>query len=489
MTGVRSIAAPACLALATALLTPVPAAQADYLVVVGGPTYDQTAGTGFNGDYQSLDATDVNDLGVAVGRAYKWQAGVGKGARAVRWDATGSWSEWEGLGTNASGQTSTSALVINDAGLAAGSASKYSGTSNRGTRAVRWNSDGTSVELGRLGLDSGSYTYAVAYDMNQAGTAVGRCRKYNTSGQAKGTRAVRWNAGATIATELGNLGTDFWGNASGEARAVNAAGAAAGWASKYVDDDYLLTRAVRWDAGARAATELDNVAGGKWAGAVDINDAGAVVGWGAKTVGVGEVLVAIRWDAGGSAATELDGLGSPDLIIHVEAAAQKVNNAGTAIGYSKKYVGAIDYGLKAVRWDAGGSAATELDNLGTRANGYALTEACDISDTGTIVGYAEQYEDDVLVGDHAVMWGADALAIDLNSLIAPDSGWTLTGARAVSRNGQWIAGEGFYDPDGDGPLDPYGRLWLLAVPEPGAMALLGLGAISLVRRRFRRRVT
>lgn len=486
MTRVKSIVAPAWLALGAALATAAPA-RADYLAVVGGPAYDQTAGTGFNGDYQSLDATDVNNLGVAVGRGYKWQAGVGKGPRAVRWDAAGAWIEWEDLGTNSQGQTSTGALVINDAGLAAGSASKYSGTSSRGSRAVRWNSDGTAVELGRLGLNSSSYTYAVAYDMNEAGTAVGRCRKYNSTWQDLGYRAVRWDAGASAATELGVLGTDFWGNTSAEALAVNAAGAATGWATKYVDNDNLGTRAVRWDAGQAAATELGLVAGGKWADAFDINDAGAVVGHGAKTVGVGEVLVAIRWDAGGTAATELDGLGTPDLIIHVAAAAQKVNNAGTAIGYSKKYIGAIDYGLKGVRWDAGGSAATELGNLGTRSDGYVLTEACDISDTGTIVGLAEVYQADVLIGTHAVLWGADARAIDLNSLIAPDSGWTLTGARAISPNGLWVAGEGLYDPDGDGPLNPYDRLWLLEVPEPTTAALMSLGAIALARRRRRGR--
>ena len=45
-------------------------------------------------------------------------------------------------------------------------------------------------------------------------TTVGSARKY-TNGTEVGYRAVRWDAGATTATELGNLGTDVVFNAHG----------------------------------------------------------------------------------------------------------------------------------------------------------------------------------------------------------------------------------------------------------------------------------
>ena len=63
-----------------------------------------------------------------------------------------------------------------------------------------------AIELGHLGTDSGGVTFADAICLNAAGTAVGYSKKY-VSGSDMGYRAVRWDAGGTAATELGNLGT------------------------------------------------------------------------------------------------------------------------------------------------------------------------------------------------------------------------------------------------------------------------------------------
>jgi hypothetical protein len=49
----------------------------------------------------------------------------------------------------------------------------------------------------------------------------------------------------------------------------------------------------------------------------------------------------------------------------------------------------------------------------------------------------------------AVYWGADGAAIDLNTLIDPNSGWLLGAAYDISDSG-WIAGTGPFDPDGPG---------------------------------------
>src|SRR5205823_2718865 len=56
---------------------------------------------------------------------------------------------------------------------------------------------------------------------------------------------------------------------------------------------------------------------------------------------------------------------------------------------------------------------------------------------------------------------------DLNTLISPSSGWTLTEARAISDSG-WVAGYGMFDPDGAGSLAAYQRHFLLDIsPMPG----------------------
>jgi hypothetical protein len=110
----------------------------------------------------------------------------------------------------------------------------------------------------------------------------------------------------------------------------------------------------------------------------------------------------------------------------------------------------------AVRWDASGTAATELGNLATSGNGFTSSAANAINDAGIAVGYVNRTS----VGTHTVMWGPDGKAFDLNDLgvVAnpPDGTWLLTNAMAISENG-WVAGIGMFTPT-DG--SPYQRGWV-----------------------------
>ena len=114
-------------------------------------------------------------------------------------------------------------------GVAVGHIYKDVSGINRGNRAVRWDASGTpAIELGNLGTDNGNgYTNSYAYAVNTAGTAVGYATKY-VSGIDKGNRAVRWDASGT-ATELGNLGIRSDGVTSSQAYAINTAGTAVGY--------------------------------------------------------------------------------------------------------------------------------------------------------------------------------------------------------------------------------------------------------------------
>jgi hypothetical protein len=64
-----------------------------------------------------------------------------------------------------------------------------------------------------------------------------------------------------------------------------------------------------------------------------------------------------------------------------------------------------------------------------------------------------------------VIWKPDLSILNLNTLIDPASGWTLTTASKISDTG-WIAGTGSYDPDGP-TIDPDGAGPL---PETGTIA-------------------
>jgi hypothetical protein len=63
----------------------------------------------------------------------------------------------------------------------------------------------------------------------------------------------------------------------------------------------------------------------------------------------------------------------------------------------------------------------------------------------------------------AVYWTNTGTAVDLNTLIAPTSGWRLEQALAVSDTG-WVAGIGKFDDGPGGAPEPYDRVFMLQVP-------------------------
>ena len=469
------------LALLGTMLGSASIGSAAYLTVYGGPAYDPATGEGFPG----AASAKVNESGLAVGRAMKYVAGIDKGERAVRWDpSTAPGTELGTLGTDSSGTAYVWANAINCAGTAVGFAEKYVDGNYQGALAVRWDLSGTAAtELGHIGLSGAGTTYAEAYAINDAGVAVGYAKKY-VDGSNKGLRAVRW-APSGAATELGDLGTASDGYSYCFAVALNASGTAAGVANKYVDGNYMGERAVRWDAAGTAATEL-GVLGTDSSGSTDaranaVNDPGTAVGWAEKWSGGYKGTRAVRWDAGGTAATELGVLGT-DIVGGTGAMAYAMNDAGIAVGVVEKWVGGNSVGTRAVRWGPSGAAATELGDLGTDSSGFTHSAASAVNNAGTALGYARKYVNGSYAGARAVYWGMEGLAVDLNDLIDPANGWTLTQAYSMSDTG-WIAGEGMFDGDGPGGYDPYNRLFLLQIPEPAALTLVALGGAVLLRRR------
>ena len=105
-------------------------------------------------------------------------------------------------------------------------------------------------------------------------------------------------------------------------------------------------------------------------------------------------------------------------------------------------------------------------------NGITDSNAYAINSAGFAVGYATWYGVGSLYGRHAVYWGGDGTAIDLNSFIDPNNGWLLTQAFAISDTG-WIAGVGQFDPDGPGEQPSYPYHVLIHVPATAVPTLPG----------------
>jgi hypothetical protein len=469
-----------------AALAPGPA-LAQYLPIVGGPTFIPGVGGYGGGMVSSLDG-----LG-AVGYINKVDASrLLLGAVPFRWrmNASGTEIQWTELGLlgnqnpvpgaylNPSGY----AKAMDGAGNVVGFVVDRDDLNNQRDRAVRWNAGGTAAtELANLGTGPDGNTWGGASDVNAAGTIVGFAEKYDASGVSQGWRALRWDAsGAMI--ELGTLdpNSSAGAYAYNGATAINDAGTAIGWGDKYDAAGVAKgQRAIRWDAGSTAPTELANIGtdanGFTETAAAAINSAGVIVGTAKKfdANGLGRT-VPVRWDVSG-AVTELATLQFPELPYNFGQTrfATHINDAGIVIG-----------GLSpggAVRWDASG-AATELKSpLGEPGP----ARASDINNAGIAVG-ATNYP---FAPTRALYWGLDAVPVDLNSLIDPASGWTLTSAHSINDAG-WIGGEGSFDPDGPGGQAAIDRLFLLhvpaaAIPEPAAaaLALLGVSNTLLLRRR------
>ena len=302
----------------------------------------------------------------------------------------------------------TAASPVNNIGAAVGYARKFINGTNVGDRGLRWDSSGF-IELGTLGTSGGGATASQAYSVNNSGTAVGYALKY-ISGTSYGERAVRWDSLIGTPTELGDLGTSVSGSTSSSAYVVNNSGASAGYALKYTSGTDLGRRAVRWDALSTTAIELDNLGtsgtGSTFSEAYGLNDTGAVVGYARKYTGGTEFGTrAVRWDATGTTATELDNLGLSSAG-STSSVALVVNFSGAAAGYAWKHVSGAYLGARAVRWDASGTTATEFGNLGLDSGGSTQSSAFDMNNSGIAVGYANKYVSGSAYG-HARFAGTD----------------------------------------------------------------------------------
>jgi hypothetical protein len=440
-----------------------------YLSLHPGPSYDGTSGYSdptFHHDqlpfFPQASWQLLNDTGTA---AWTTKATPSNGDVAIRF-APSSGPAIQLGNLSGSGSLHSVPWAINAVGTAVGTSRDGNGRNTP----VRWNAAGTTpTELPTLTTTMGhGPNEGKANDINDDEYAVGWSGRYHPTVLLNlGNRAVRWDPAGNV-IELGNISTFSFpcgestcSGADAEAYAINNSEIAVGRAVSYLNGGYDGDRAVRWDA-AGNATQLGhlgiensptsaNTASAAWA----VNESGDAVGYARKYDGSGNFKGhrAVRWNHNSTVAQELEVLGTAANGIG-ESKVFTINNAGTAVGWSHKYVAGLSQGVRAVRWNSAGQA-TELEGLnGVDDFGHAI----DINNFGIAAG---------IVGNgptpNAVYWNADGNSVDLNTLIDPNLGWTLTHALAISDTG-WIAGLGTYDPDGAAGQSPYTRAFMLQLP-------------------------
>jgi probable HAF family extracellular repeat protein len=241
----------------------------------------------------------INNRGVVVGESDN------SASRAFRYDPAGGLTDLGGLPPNNRGV----AHGVNDPGVVVGAS--FNGSA---VRAVRFNGDGTATDLGSI--DGLTTTPARAWDVNNAGRAVGHSRDAAGVG-----RATLWQPDGTV-VDLGGLSADGFA----EAFAVSETGLVAGAAVAGTTPlGTPIRRPFLYDG--TSLSELGRL-GRMFGEAKDVNDAGEVVGFVTNVSGLPDRAVLWR----GGAAFDLNDL-IPAGSGWVLRSAEGINNRGQIVGY------------------------------------------------------------------------------------------------------------------------------------------------------------
>ncbi|MBX7132736.1 MAG: hypothetical protein K1X67_08685 [Fimbriimonadaceae bacterium] len=296
----------------------------------------------------------------------------------------------------------------------------------------------TIIGLGDL---PGGATYSEGLGLNDSGQVVGR------SHSAFGNSAFIWDP----INGMQDLGDFPGGLSSSYATGINIHGHVAGYGSSLSNRGFLWTP-------EEGMQNLGDLPGG-WdiSYAYAINDLGTVVGY---SYGATDYQGFI-WSNG--TMSPLPGLRSPTSFSHAYA----VNNLNQVTGIASGLTGQV-----AFRWDSehgmidlgdlpGGNVNSRGNGindqgqivgwgspaLGRRAvlwtesnaivplgdlpNGTGSNEANDINNWGVVVGKAT-----ILSGTRGFIWTPEDGMVDLNTLLVPGQGFTITSATAINDNGQ-----------------------------------------------------
>jgi probable HAF family extracellular repeat protein len=297
--------------------------------------------------------------------------------------------------------------AINRFGQVAGTM-PVSGTTRPTVHAFLW-SNGVRIDLGTLPNGLNSY----AFDINDAGDVVGMADVSSDQSTNIFRHAVIWRAGTHAIEDLGTLS----GFRDSVAYGVNNLGQIVGQSAYGTGPFSTVPRAFVWDGGQMFL--LPAVVSNSAAEAHAINDLGQIVGTENQGNG-GPAVAAQRWvntNSGGwanAAIIDLGNLGAVGLQSINRASA--INAAGDIVGSSV----ASDGSLAAFFWRDGMSPLCGLVGAtGVNLAGEAVGSASNVVFTP---GY----------------WSPATGAVDLNDVIPPGSGWTLTASAAINDAGQIV---------------------------------------------------
>jgi len=294
-----------------------------------------------------------------------------------------------------------------------------------------------------LPIPAGMGNSARAAAINNLGSVVGTTwMETNSSDSGPTYFPILWCNKVAAPLPLGDFAEAF-------PYAINCSGVVAGAA--VINSTSQQENAVFWD---NTGTMHDlGTFGGSSAAAVGINDHG-------------QMLIEVSSSGGSANQVLLWDHGVTQAISGASGGGVAVNDLGHVI-----YTQVDDVGFPSSYFWNGSTSILLSPLAGDLGTSYVA-----LNDGDQAVGISTDFG----LSNHAVLWD-NGTTYDLNTLIRPNAGWTLTSADAIASDGS-ILGEGIYQgqyeyflltPAGTGS----------SIPEPASLASLGLGAALMLRRR------
>jgi probable HAF family extracellular repeat protein len=313
-----------------------------------------------------------------------------------------------------------------------------------------------------LGPTVGDLRRSSAKGINNSGQVVGY---FVQTGSMDIPFRTATNQPINISTD--NIGCTL-GNAISIALGINDSGQVAGYVSVTDAPFHASQYAFRTAANQPINLTTDNLGtlGGTATYAWGINNSGQVVGHSATSSGA---IHAFR-TAANQPITAADDLGT---LGERESRAYGINDSGQVVGSFSIGNDTAHMASHAFR-TAANQPITAADDLGTL--GGTQTVAYSINSSGQVVGHAQISGDTAY---HAFLYSDNGPMQDLNNLIPPDYGWTLSEATGINDSGQICA-------TGCNSSGERHAFLLTPVPECSTLTLLGIGSISLLCYAWRR---
>lgn len=459
-----------------------------------GPGYTGSAG------YQVSSPLTQNNNGQITGSSRR-HTGVNTYLGQDVWIWSAGTTEQIGLvgGTylSGSGRQYSETKLHNDAGKVVGVSTRYTGMNEgNGTDAWVWN----GVETFQIGLTGPGYTGSNGYQssevwrLNSAGQIIGNT--FRVSGVDSDNGRDTWVSNGTTTVQIGLTGGIYTGSAgyqySGAGR-QNQAGVVVGTSRRYVGvntikgyDAWVWNGATTTQIGLNGGVYADPT-GRQVSEAMFLNEAGQVAGRSERHGGVSisAGYSAWVWDGAVTKQVGITGVGYVGIAGYQYSSPLFQNDAGHVVGVSERYNTQRNHnGAAGWYFDPLNSLSIPIIGSVRTSDNYALTTPTILTEGGFVLGSYTFFAGGMSPGvDRAFIFRPDFGLTDLGDLVnggLTPNGWATLMRPQFSDALATIVGYGYVNGQTTGQ-----SVFVLSIPAPGAIGILGLNGGIVMRRRRR----